>query len=98
MQHNRAVIAVTRDEDGIATTAGLLLDDYHGRAHLPVVGTSGSRYGGTLLYFGIMDLAAERGARVMDFNGANSPSRGYFKHSIGGEATLYFHINWSRPQ
>jgi hypothetical protein len=93
----RARIYVTRDASGDATSAGMLLFDYHGRAHLPVVGTGSTRYGGTLLYFGIMEAAAASGCTLLDLNGANSPSRGYFKHSIGGTARLYFQLDWRRP-
>ena len=91
-------IAVTRNAQGEAQTAGLLLFDYHNLVHLPVVGTSDSQYGGTLLYFGMMDYAAAQGCTIMDFNGANSPARGYFKHSIGAKAQLYFHILWQQPK
>lgn len=93
----RAVIGIVRDNNGTAHAAGMLLYDYNGKAHLPVVGTSESRYAGTLLYFKLMDTAAEQGCRVLDFNGANSPARAYFKHSIGGDSTLFFHIDWKKP-
>ncbi len=97
IQNEIGIIATTRDADGTAQTAGLLLFDFNGMVHLPVVGTSETRYGGTLLYFSIMDTAVEKGFTTLDFNGANSPARAYFKHSIGGEAYLYFHIAWKKP-
>lgn len=97
LDNGLGIIATTRNENGDAVSAGLIMFDYNKLAHLPVVGTSDTRYGGTLLYFTMMDYAAEQGYELMDFNGANSPARGYFKHSIGGEATLYFHIKWNRP-
>ena len=97
LKNDLGCIAVTRDKNEVAQTAGLVLFDYNGLVHLPVVGTSQTRYGGSLLYFSIMEYAAERGYKIMDFNGANSPSRAYFKHSIGGEARLYFHLLWLRP-
>ncbi len=90
-------IATVRNQDDEAVAAGLLMYDYHGLVHLPVVGIADTRYGGTLLYFSMMEVAAEKGYTRMDLNGANSPARGYFKHSIGGEATLYFHLRWDRP-
>lgn len=62
-----------------------------------MVGTLDTKYGGTMLYFGMMDHAAEQGCTMMDFNGANSPARGYFKHSIGAKAQLYFHLVWQKP-
>ena len=97
LAREQGIIGVTRTAGGEATTAGLLMLDYHQTAHLPVVGTGETRYGGSLLYFSLMQTAAENGCRVLDFNGANSPQRGYFKHSIGGEACLYFQLQWQRP-
>lgn len=97
LEQEQAIIGCVRDDSGEAHAAGMLLFDHHGNAHLPVVGTSPSRYAGTMLYFGLMDTAASRDVRTLDFNGANSPARAYFKHSIGGESTLFFHIDWQRP-
>ena len=97
LQNSMGVIVVTRDEKDMAQTAGLLLFDFNALVHLPVVGTSGTRYGGTLLYFSIMEYAAEQGYKVLDLNGANSPNRAYFKHSVGGETRLYFHLCWNKP-
>lgn len=97
LENNLGKVAVTRNEQGEAQTAGLLLFDYNNLVHLPVVGTMETKYGGTMLYFGMMDYAAQKGCAIMDFNGANSPARGYFKHSIGAKAQLYFHLVWQRP-
>ena len=97
LAQGQGIIGVTRDRHGEATTAGLLMLDYHHTAHLPVVGTGDTRYGGSLLYFSLMQTAAGLGCKLLDFNGANSPQRGYFKHSIGGDARLYFHLSWRKP-
>ena len=91
------IIAVVRDKNKQAKNAGLLMFDHHKLVHLPVVGSSDTRYGGTMLYFGMMEHAAKLGFTLIDFNGANSPKRGYFKHSIGGKVQLYFHMVWERP-
>jgi hypothetical protein len=98
LAQNLGVIAVVRDENNQAKTTGLLMFDHHKLVHLPVVGSSDTRYGGTMLYFGMMHHAAELGFTLMDFNGANSPARGYFKHSIGAKVQLYFHVVWERPR
>lgn len=90
-------IAVVRDEEGRAVAAGLVMYDFQKFVHVPIVGTGESRYGGTLLYFQMMEHAAKKGYQYMDFNGANSPNRGYFKHSIGAKAQLFFHVRWVRP-
>lgn len=92
-----AEIAVVRDETGEAQAAGLVFYDFSGHVHLPVVGTKETKYGGTLLYFQMMEHAAKKGYQYMDFNGANSPNRGYFKHSIGAKAQLFFNVSWVRP-
>jgi len=96
LQNKLGIIATTRDANNTAQTAGLLMFDYNQRAHLPVVGTSDTKYGGTLLYFSIMDYAAAQGYKILDFNGANSPNRAYFKHSIGGDSQLYFYVAWNK--
>lgn len=90
-------IAVVRDGAGAAQAAGLLFYDLSGFVHIPVVGTLETKYGGTLLYFQMMEYAANKGFEYMDFNGANSPSRGYFKHSVGAKAQLFFHVSWQKP-
>lgn len=97
LTQSHGLIAVCRDDEGTAHAAGLTMFDYRNTAHLPVVGTSPSRYAGTLLYFSLMDQLQQMGYDTLDFNGANSPARAYFKHSIGGDTTLYFHISWTRP-
>jgi cellulose synthase/poly-beta-1,6-N-acetylglucosamine synthase-like glycosyltransferase len=34
------------------------------------------------------------GTAAVDFNGANSPKRAYFKHSIGAKPALYFDMSY----
>jgi len=79
-----------RKDDGRACAMGLLFSDFDGTIHVPVVGTGDTRFGGTLLYFGILDHALSVNALSVDWNGANSPSRAYFKHSIGAKPMLFF--------
>ena len=83
-----------RDADGRALAVALIFTDYDGTVHVPVIGTGKTRYGGTLLYFHILDEALKQGALAVDFNGANSPKRAYFKHSMGADAVLYFEASW----
>ena len=82
----------TRDSQPLAIA--LIFQDYDGTIHVPVVGTGDTRYGGTLLYFAILDTALADGAMAVDFNGANSPKRAYFKHSIGAKPVLYFDVSY----
>lgn len=86
-----------RDEHGAALAIALLMEDFDGTEHVPLVGTGSDRFAGTLLYFGILDSAQAHGRTRVDFNGANSPKRGYFKHSIGARPVLFFEAHWQRP-
>jgi hypothetical protein len=46
------------------------------------------------LYFHILDTALAANAKAVDFNGANSPQRAYFKHSLGARPQLFFQVNF----
>ena len=83
-----------RDASGSALAVALVFTDYDETVHVPVIGTGETRYGGTLLYFHILDEAMKQDALAVDFNGANSPKRAYFKHSMGADAILYFEASW----
>lgn len=87
-------ILTVRDSEGAAVAAAFVFKDYDDVWHVPLIGTSDSRYGGTLLYFHIADFALEHGGKAVDFDGANSPNRAYFKHSLGAEAVPYFEIRY----
>lgn len=87
------VLAVC-DESGTAMAAALVFKDMDGTTHVPVVGTGATRFGGTMDYFHILDCALEGGARAVDFDGANSPDRAYFKHSMGAVPMLNFEVVW----
>lgn len=97
IEHHLGHVVTVINQEGMIVAAGLTLYDKD-TVHLPVVGVGDTQYGGTMLYFNIMDHALSQGYQYIDFNGANSPKRGYFKHSIGGVATLYFTVDWSSPQ
>jgi hypothetical protein len=49
---------------------------------------------GPLATFTALRQSRERGNRVFDFNGANSPRRGDDKHSYGAQAVLYFRVQY----
>lgn len=87
-------LLAVRNRDGRALAIALIFQDYDGAIHVPIVGTGYTRYGGTLLYFAVLDDALADGARAVDFNGANSPKRAYFKHSIGAKPVLYFDVSY----
>jgi hypothetical protein len=90
----RGKLLAVRRNDGTACAIALVFSDRDGTVHLPVVGTGDTRFGGTLLYFDILDRALSEGAPKVDFNGANSPNRAYFKHSIGAGPVLYFEATY----
>ena len=96
LEDDAGFIGVVRDASGKAQAAGLLMFEPNSVAHLPVVGTSTSRYGGTMLYWGLIESATKRRFSTLDFNGANSPQRGFYKHSFGASPTMYFDIAWQR--
>lgn len=87
-------ILMVRNDSGDAVAGAFVFGDHDGVWHVPIVGTGQTRYGGTLLYFHILDHALNHGAGAVDFDGANSPKRGYFKHSIGARPTLYFEVRY----
>ena len=83
-----------RNQDGETLAATLIFEDYDKTWHVPVVGVGETRYGGTLLYFAILDHALAKAGKQIDFNGANSPNRAYFKHSMGARPLLYFEVGY----
>ena len=87
-------ILMVRDETGRAVAGAFVFKDYDDVWHVPIVGTSDTRYGGTLLYFFMADFVLQHGGSALDFDGANSPNRAYFKHSLGAEPQLYFDIRY----
>jgi hypothetical protein len=87
-------ICAIRDPDGQAVAAAFVFRDQDNTWHVPIIGTGNTRYGGTLLYYQILDFALSKGAKAMDFDGANSPNRGYFKHSLGALPRLYFDVTY----
>lgn len=87
-------VLTVRTKDGSDVAAAFVFEDLDGCWHVPIVGTGDTRYGGTLLYFHILDFALQHGAKAVDFDGANSPKRGYFKHSIGAKPALYFEVRY----
>ncbi|MGE4220035.1 MAG: GNAT family N-acetyltransferase [Alphaproteobacteria bacterium] len=54
--------------------------------------------GGTLLCLTFLERCRLRGLRWADFNGANSPDRADFKHSLGAVPAMFFRATWTDPQ
>ena len=88
-------ILTIKNNKGQCLAASFIYEDYHKKWHVPIVGVGDTRYGGTLLYFSMLDFVRSLGGKSIDFNGANSPNRGYFKHSMGARSQLYFEISYN---
>ena len=87
-------ILCIKNGDDAVVAAALVFEDYDKTWHVPIVALGDTRYGGTLLYFHILDTALAANAKAVDFNGANSPQRAYFKHSLGARPQLFFQVNF----
>lgn len=87
-------ILTVRDSAGKAVVGAFVFKDYDNVWHVPIVGTGNTRFGGTLLYFHILDFVRSKGGVAVDFDGANSPNRAYFKHSMGANPQLYFEVRY----
>lgn len=56
-----------------------------------------ARYKGTAAFWGAFKaLARDKGIKCVDLEGVNSPRRGWFKLSFGGELHPYYHVNIRR--
>ena len=51
---------------------------------------------GTAVLWDAFHALAGEGITQVDLEGVNSPSRGWFKLSLGGTLVPYFKLNWSR--
>lgn len=54
-----------------------------------------ARYDGTICLWDSFKMLAAQGIREVDLEGVNSPLRGAFKLSFGGDIRPYFHIGWN---
>jgi hypothetical protein len=53
-----------------------------------------SRFDGTICIWDSFKMLALKGISFVDLEGINSPFRGSFKLSFGGDVTPYYHIRW----
>lgn len=88
-----------RAPDGAAASAALFLHDAHTAYYLfganePELRRSGAS---TLLLFEAIERCRADGLRHVDMVGVNSPNRGDYKTSFGGELRSYFVVDWERP-
>ena len=57
---------------------------------------SKERYQGTFAFWSAMKELAKKGIEWIDWEGVNSPQRGWFKLSFGGELVPYYQLSWKR--
>lgn len=96
-KENYKIIAVKTVSNSYVAAA-LVFKDFDGVIHVPVVGMGQTKYGGSLLYQAIIAWACDIKGKLIDFNGANSPKRAYFKHSLGGYSKHFFQISYQVPE
>lgn len=80
--------------------AQLVYYDTHS-GHAVAAGNRGERRSagaGAMLYLEMFRRCRARGLRILDFNGANSPSRADYKHSFGAMPRLFFAVDWARGE
>ena len=53
-----------------------------------------SKHVSSVLFWEAFQCLAEFGAKEIDFEGVNSPHRGYFKLSFGGSVSPYYRVFW----
>jgi GNAT superfamily N-acetyltransferase len=92
-------LLLCKDKQGIAASATLFLYDSHCGYYLlgandPDYRNSGS---GTLLILENIRRCREKGLKMVDFVGINSPNRGDFKTSFNAVPVPYFVVTWERP-
>tara|TARA_Y100000588_G_scaffold395260_1_gene521982 strand:+ start:1341 stop:2312 length:972 start_codon:yes stop_codon:yes gene_type:complete len=91
-RHGFGEMIVARDGSGMPLSAQLTFYD-NASAHA-IVAANHPEYqsmgGGTIIAFEFIKRALNKGLKWADFNGANSPDRADFKHSLNAFPQLYF--------
>ena len=90
-------IYIAESPSGQCLSAGLFLNEWNRVMHLPILANSSHPNAGTFLHLEVIKHCLDAGLKVFDFNGANSPLRGFFKHSFGADPQLFFEIKWEKP-
>jgi len=52
------------------------------------------RYSGTIVLWDALKALEKSGVSEVDFEGVNSPARGWFKLSFGGDLRPYYEVKW----
>jgi hypothetical protein len=86
------------DDDGKPSYSTFFGWDDHRAYYLFGAGNAGSQtsYQGTFAFWeALRDLSENRGIAEIDWEGVNSPLRGWFKLSFGGTLLPYYELKWS---
>jgi len=95
ISEGRGVMLITKnhyDESIYATVFGWDSKRAYYLFGAPVPGTD-ERYKGTIAFWDAFCWLAERGIRIVDMEGVNSPRRGWFKLSFGGDLRPYYQVS-----
>ena len=94
-QHGRAVMYVTCDSTGSPGSIAIFGTDSKRGYYLYGANDPDFRDAqtGTMVLWDALQDLSRAGVKEVDFEGINSPQRGYFKLSFGGSITPYFHVS-----
>ncbi len=87
---------IAKDGDGMPASVGVFAKHKETAFYLYGANSreSKSHHVGSVLFFEAFKKLSSQGIRIFDFEGVNSPLRGYFKSSFGGKITPYYRIYW----
>ena len=87
-------ILKVRDRAGRVVAGAFVFKDNDNVWHMPIVGTSDTHYGGTLLHFFLADFVLQHGGVALASKAVNCPNWAEFEHSMGAEPQLYFETRY----
>ncbi len=95
VEKNKAVMFLTKNRSGAIIYITVFCFDSKRAYYLFGAGHPGfyERYKGTMSFWGAFEyLARVKGIKIVDFEGVNSPQRGWFKLSFGGTLLPYYQV------
>jgi len=99
IQHKFGQLFIGRTATGEPVSATLFVHDDHCGYY--VIGGNDpdfrKSYGGTLIMLENIRYCIDKGIKMVDFGGINSPNRGDFKISFNAKPVSYFITTWNRP-
>ena len=94
VEDQKAIVYLTKNKEGKNIYISVFGWDNKRAYYLfgaPVEGAN-ERYKGTISFWDAYHDLAERGINIVDLEGVNSPQRGWFKLSFGGELMPYYQV------